>query len=147
MSEQSIDRLAAAIARAAESLPELQAAFLFGSYASGRVHAESDVDIAVLLDADADAARGDSRARLRRVLEAFAAHIAADRLDIVILNDAPPALAFQVLKHGKLALERDRTALHRFRVATYTRHADFVPVERFFRELTRRRALAETARG
>jgi len=145
MTEQSQDRLAAAIAGAAESLPEIQAAFLFGSHASGRVHPESDIDVAVLLEADSPG--GEPRSRFRRVFEALTTHIAADRLDIVILNDAPPALAFQVLKHGKLVLVRDRTILHRFRVATYSRHADYAPVERFFREVTRRRALAQTVRG
>lgn len=145
MSEGNSERLAHAIAQATESLPEIQAAFLFGSQASGRARAESDIDVAVLLDTDL--APIGARERLRRVLEALAEHIAADRLDLVILNDAPPALAFQVLKHGKLALERDRTALHRFRVVTYSRHSDFVAVERFFRDATRRRALARNARG
>jgi hypothetical protein len=84
---------------------------------------------------------------LRRSIEALAVHVAADRLDIVILNDAPPALAFQVLKRGKLAFERDRTALHRFRVSTYARHSDFESTERFFRAVTRRRALGGASRG
>jgi hypothetical protein len=37
------------------------------------------------------------------------------------------------LKTGKLAFERDRIALHRFRVRTYARHADYESTERFFR--------------
>lgn len=138
------DRLLRAVERGAEALPEVQAAFLFGSHATGRARADSDIDVAVLLDAEfAQANRAGS---LRRVIESLAAHLAADRLDVVILNDAPPALAFQVLKHGKVAFERNATALHRFRVRTYARHADYEPVERFFREVTRRRALAG-ARG
>lgn len=145
MTSQSNGRLAGAIARAAESLPEIQAALLFGSHATGNAREDSDIDVAVLLDPNA--APDGSRARLRRVIDAFAAHIAADRLDLVILNDAPPALAFQVLKHGKVCLERDRTALHRFRLRTYTKHSDFEPVERFFREATRRRALAQAGRA
>ena len=101
--------------------------------------------MAVLLEKHSEL--NDARARLRGVIEALAVELAADRLDIVILNDAPPALAFEVLKHGHLAFERDREALHRFRVATYARHSDFVPVERLFRGVTRRRTLARTARG
>jgi predicted nucleotidyltransferase len=145
MEEGDAELLLRAVANAAKSLPEIQAAFLFGSQASGRARADSDVDVAVLID-DA-AARAAARTRLRRVIEAFAAHVAADRLDVVILNDAPPALAFQVLKSGELAFERDRVALHRFRVRTYARHSDFEPTERFFREVTRRRALAKASRG
>lgn len=145
MSEQHIEPLLRAVAKAAKSLPEIQAAFLFGSHAAGRARADSDVDVAVLLDPGRGEA--DGRTRLRRVLEAFAAHVAADRLDVVILNDAPPALAFQVLKHGKLAFERDRTAAHRFRVRTYARHSDFEPTERFFREVTRQRVLTGAGHG
>lgn len=145
MEERDAERLLRAVAVAAESLPEAQAAFLFGSQACGRARADSDVDIAVLVDRTNG--RGDARAQLRRVIAALAAHIAADRLDVVILNDAPPALAFQVLKSGKLAFERDRTALHRFRVRTYSQHSDFEATERFFRAVTRRRALTAASRG
>ena len=145
MGTPGTDKLLDAIARAAASLPEVQAAFLFGSHASGRARADSDVDVAVLLDTCI--APADGHARLRRLLEALTENIAADRLDVVVLNDAPPALAFQVLKHGKPAFERDRTALHRFRVQTYTRHSDFESTERFFREATRRRALTGSRRG
>lgn len=145
MTETTGEDLAHAIARAVEPLPAIQAAFLFGSHASGHARADSDVDVGVLLDLAA--ATDDARARLRRVIGALAAELAADRLDVVILNDAPPVLAFEVLKHGRLAFERDRQALHRFRVATYARHADFVPVERLFRSVTRRRTLAGAARG
>jgi hypothetical protein len=145
MQESNVDLLLRAIAKGAESLPEVQAALLFGSQASGRARSDSDVDVAVLLDSAS--ASVDARARLRRVIEALAAHVAADRLDVLVLNDAPPALAFQVLKGGKLAFERDRAALHRFRVRTYALHADFEPTERFFRAVTRRRTLAKASDG
>ncbi len=141
MEGRNADPLLRAVANAADSLPEIQA-FLFGSQASGRARADSDVDVAILIDG---AASGDARTRLRRTSEAPAAYVAADRLDVVILNDAPPALAFQVLKGGKVAFERNRTALHRFRVRTYARHSDFESTERFFRAVTRRRALGNSS--
>jgi predicted nucleotidyltransferase len=145
MTEPTGEVLAGAIARAVGSFPAIQAAFLFGSHVAGRARADSDIDVAVLLDTDAGL--DDARTRIRHVIGALASELAADRLDVVILNDAPPALAFEVLRRGRLAFERDRKALHRFRVATYARHSDFVPVERLFRSVTRRRTLARTARG
>jgi hypothetical protein len=75
---------------------------------------------------------------------ALAEEIAADRLDVVILNGAPHALAFQVLKYGVVAFERDARFLHRYRVRTCSAHADYEPVERFFREVTKRRATGVT---
>jgi hypothetical protein len=51
------------------------------------------------------------------------------------------------LKHGRVVLDRDPVQLHRFRVRTYSRHADYEPVERFFREATKRRARAARGHG
>jgi hypothetical protein len=66
---------------------------------------------------------------------------------VVVLNDAPPKVAFHVLKEGRVVLERDPVDLHRFRVLTYSRHADHQPIERFFREASERRGLAAGPRG
>jgi uncharacterized protein len=137
MEEAAPKRLLDAIARALSPLDEVQAALLFGSRATGRARPDSDVDVAVLLSPDSKA----DGLGLRRLVGALTDEIAADRLDVVILNGAPPALAFQVLKHGVVAFERDARPLHRFRVRTYGAHADYEPVERFFREVTKRRAL------
>jgi uncharacterized protein len=128
--------------RALEPLSEVSAALLFGSHARGQVHSASDIDVALLLGA---AARSEDRGELlRRLIAAIGQEVAADRVDLVVLNDAPPALAFQVLRYGKVVLVRDPVALHRFRVRTYSRHADYEPIERFFRRVTRARALGES---
>jgi predicted nucleotidyltransferase len=139
------DPLFVAVGRAMETLPEVQAAFVFGSQATGRARADSDIDVAVLLDAVI--APVDKHSRLKRVFMALGAYVAADRLDVVVLNDAPPALAFQVLKRGKQVFVRNQVAVHRFLVATYSRHSDFEWTERFFREVTRRRASTGNAGG
>lgn len=135
----------AAIATALRPLDEVRAALLFGSRATGRARADSDIDVAVLLDATLAPERPIER--LSRLLKALAKELAADRLDLVILNDAPPALAFQVLKHGRVAFERDARDLHRLRVRTYSQHADYQHAESVFREATRRRAARGVARG
>lgn len=143
MEEAAPSRTCEAIARALSPLEEVQAALLFGSRATGKARPDSDVDVAVLLSLESNV---DGSA-LRRLISALTKEIAADRLDVVILNGAPPALAFQVLKYGLVAFERDATSLHRFRVRTYSAHADYEPVERFFREVTKRRALRGVSRG
>jgi predicted nucleotidyltransferase len=143
MEEASPRRLLDAIARALAPLDDVQAALLFGSRATGKARSDSDVDVAVLLTRESFA-KGQS---LRRLVGALAQELAADRLDVVVLNGAPPALAFQVLKYGVVAFERDVQSLHRFRVRTYGAHADYEPVERFFREVTKRRALSGASRG
>jgi predicted nucleotidyltransferase len=143
MEEAAPRRLLDAIARALAPLDEVQAALLFGSRATGRARPESDIDVAVLLRQESP----EGGTSLQQLLGALSQELAADRLDVVILNTAPPALAFQVLKYGAVAFERDVRHLHRFRVRTYGAHADYEPVERFFREVIKRRALGGVGRG
>lgn len=145
MSQDDDARLPQAISEALSPLPEVRAALLFGSRATGRARPDSDVDVAVLLDLGL--APADAKGRLRRLYGALGTRLATDRVDLVILNDAPPALAFQVLKHGVVVFERDRRDLVRLRVRTYAAHADRAHVERLFREATRERLLAAAGEG
>jgi uncharacterized protein len=137
--------LLAAIGRALSPLGNVQAALLFGSRATGRATDESDIDVAVLLDQEPGSSQ--RKAVLGGLIEALGRQLRADRLDIVILNGAPPNLAFHALKGGLVAFERSPELLHRFRVATYSRHSDYEPVERFFRGVTKKRAALGAPRG
>jgi uncharacterized protein len=139
--EPSLSDLLAAVRRAVAPVAEVSAALVFGSRARGRARADSDIDVGILLGGGLGPS--DRKAQLARLFRALGKELAADRLDVVILNEASPALAFQVLEHGAVAFERNPAELHRFRVLTYRRHADYEPVERLFREATRRRALGE----
>jgi predicted nucleotidyltransferase len=126
------------VERALLPIAGVQAAFLFGSRATGKARPDSDIDIAVLLDSAP--ASGEGKRVLWQLLTALGSELRSDRVDLVVLNEASPKLAFQVLKQGLLAFARDLVQLHRFRVRTYSLHADREPVERFFREVTKRRA-------
>jgi uncharacterized protein len=138
-------RLEAALGEALAAMPRVAAALLFGSTAAGRTHAGSDIDLGVLLDPPP---RADERYALTRaILEALVGHVATERVDLVLLNGAPPALAFRVLKHGRVVSCPKPAVLHRFRVLTYRLQADFAPVEELFRRSTRARALAGGGRG
>jgi predicted nucleotidyltransferase len=110
---------------------------LFGSRATGKAKPASDIDVAILLDETPTSNRKDV---LMSLFAALGQELRSDRLDVVLLNDAPPKLAFHALKDGRVAFERAPEHLHRFRVATYSRHADYEPVERFFRARTKARA-------
>jgi hypothetical protein len=133
-----------AVRAALQDEPDVAAAFVFGSHARGFARPDSDVDVAVLLDRTVQTNRLALR---RRLVAALGKHLAADRIDLVLLDEAPPVLALAVLKHGRLALCRDEVALHRYRVSIYRQHADYEPVERFFREVTRARASRRARRG
>lgn len=74
--------------------------YLFGSHAAGRAHKESDVDIGALLDRSiypTRKARFEERLRLSSDLMAAL----GTNVDVVILNDAPPGLAADIVTSGK----------------------------------------------
>ena len=69
--------------------------YLFGSAARGRADALSDVDFAVLLDHGlSPEARVDIQLRLMGAL----AECSAREVQVVVLNEAPPLLAYQVVE-------------------------------------------------
>jgi uncharacterized protein len=105
--------------------PEVLAAYVFGSVATGRTRRNSDVDIAILLG-DNIRPSGMFRYRLRLISELGSALHRPD-VDVVILNEAPPLLAHRVLSKGKLVFERSASARIRFQVMTANRYADLVP--------------------
>lgn len=97
-------------------------AYLFGSQAKGRVAASSDVDIAAFLSPDlSPAERGDLRMSLASDLMGA---LKRDDLDLVILNGAPPFLAFQAIQPGVLLYSRDDLARTRFEARTLSLYFD-----------------------
>jgi predicted nucleotidyltransferase len=112
------DRLAAALAR----IPDVRLGFLFGSRATGRSRADSDFDIAVLLD---DAAAREERGRtIRRLGSRLGREVDSTLLDIVILNDAPALLRHRVLRDGALLYQRSPEDRVRFAIETIRDYQD-----------------------
>ena len=104
--------------QALESTDEILFAFLFGSRARGNARPNSDWDVGVYLEDGLDA-----RTRFRVRLRLLADLDALGRVDVVVLNDAPPLLAQQALA-GERLLVRDETALVRFTVRTLSMAED-----------------------
>ena len=116
------------------------AAYLFGSAASGRQHSQSDVDIAVRLDRSSHPTRA---IRFQARLDLLAALRTAARrdVDLVILNDAPPQFAREIMTSGIRLLVNDAEAEHAELRVTLSRAADIAPFLRRARE-TKLRAIA-----
>src|SRR5438477_3718627 len=75
-------------------------AYLFGSQVTERTHEESDVDVAVLLK---ESLTADQRLQERlALLNDLCSVFNNDNVDLVILNDATPLLAYEALRGGKL---------------------------------------------
>ncbi|MFQ6058692.1 MAG: nucleotidyltransferase domain-containing protein [Anaerolineae bacterium] len=109
------------------SQPDVVAAYLFGSRAVGRARPGSDVDTAVLLSEEDGMVRFERRLRLISEVS----DICGREADVIVLNDAPPLLQHQVLKHGQLLFERDRAARVEFEVRAGKVYADLKPMYNF----------------
>lgn len=107
--------------------PGVISIYLFGSVAESRSHRESDVDLAVLFDYRVRKTTRDRfEARLRLYAELTRA-LGTDRLDLVVLNDAPPLLARRVVTDGTRVLCADSNRDHDFVRDIQLRAADLLP--------------------
>ena len=113
---------------------DVAAAFLFGSHARGRPHRESDVDIAVLLESADPTERFDSRLRLIGAL-ADVLQISADRVDVVVLNDAPPLVGREVIRTGLVLISHNPERLREFERDVQLYAADIEPFMRRMRAI------------
>ena len=115
-----------AVKRCVSVRKEIQAAYVFGSVATGRARPDSDIDVAVLVDRNVRPSqfleyRLELMADLGSALQRF-------NVDVVVLNEATPLLAHRVLSQGKLVFERSASARVRFQVQTASRYLDLIPM-------------------
>lgn len=83
----------------------VQLGVVFGSTVHGPTHPFSDVDIGIVFDAGVAAeARGALLARMTAELGSI---LGTDDLDVVDLDTAPPAIAYDALSTGVLVLGED----------------------------------------
>src|SRR5215831_12068573 len=128
MSVPDIHTAAERIAHLLASKPEILAAYIFGSVARGRARANSDIDVAVLLDAKFMKQRPLTY-RTDLIIEAGSALETFD-VDVVVLNEAAPALAHSVITKGKLVFERSRSARVAFQVQNLNQFLDLEPIHK-----------------
>jgi hypothetical protein len=118
--------------------PRVAYSMLFGSAARSHVRAESDVDVAVgltpgMLPTVADV--GELVSRLESVT--------GRTVDLTLLDEAPPALAYRIFRDGLVLTSRDRGALAARRARAILEYLDFRPIE----DLCARGVHAAAARG
>jgi predicted nucleotidyltransferase len=111
-------------------------AFLYGSRSRGQARVKSDWDIAVYLDE-----RLSDRERFERRLHLLAALEDLGKIDLLVLNDAPPLLAQRALQGTRLFV-KDAVVYTRFFVRIEAMAGD----ERYWHQLhmrARKRRLEE----
>jgi predicted nucleotidyltransferase len=100
----------------ANAIPDLIAAYQFGSTVEDSEHPESDLDLAILTRRPLD--------NLDRweFQEDLAVQLRRD-VDLVDLRAASTVMQMQVLSHGHVLKEWDRTARQRFEMQVYSAYA------------------------
>ena len=107
--------------------PEIVAAYLYGSHAQGRAGRHSDVDIGILLQEQ----RGRPEIRIAPTYEVdvageIAGIVGDERIEVVILNSAPPLLAHEATRHGHRLFVRRSRPVMRFELRARQRYLDTV---------------------
>jgi predicted nucleotidyltransferase len=116
---------------------EVIAAYLYGSSAQGRMRADSDIDVGILL---ADDAVTDHRYAVRMARE-LQSRCRLDReVDLRVLNRRPIRFLNQVMRYGELVFVRDEKKRVEFETGVLKEYLDFKPFLRAY-DIERRRRL------
>jgi predicted nucleotidyltransferase len=102
---------------ALEARADVALAYRFGSTARGETRASSDVDVAVLFTRVPE---GRDLDRLGTELE----RLARRRIDLVVLNTAPPLLAHEITRTGRILVCHRETERVRFESWVASRYLD-----------------------
>ena len=126
--------LPSAVATVAEERPGVHAVYLFGSFAEGREHRESDVDLGFLLDRAVYPTEKD-RFEFRVVVGSRLIELLRRDADVVVLNDAPPELGRAIVTKGKRLYCADTEADHAYVRDIQLLAADLEPFLRRMRQI------------
>ena len=91
------------IQRIKTALPHALAIYMFGSHVSGNAHAESDIDLAVLLSGSGDPVK------LWSVAEELALWLGCD-VDLIDLRQASTVMQYQIIMTGQRLWQTDSQA-------------------------------------
>jgi len=110
-----------------EADPRIAYAILFGSRGRGSAHDRSDTDLAVGLARGARLSVTEIGELVSRLESA-----AGGRVDLVLLDEAGPGLAYRAFRDGRVVFERDRSALVGRKARAILEYLDFRPIEETF---------------
>lgn len=122
MSKEDIIKI---IKKTAEKFDSVIFIILFGSIATDEKSPISDIDIAAYIDET----KGDNLFKFQlKLLGAFNNAFKTDEIDLVILNEAPPALKYEIVKNGILVFCRNESVYDEFYLRATKEFFDFYPI-------------------
>ncbi len=119
------------LAAVAKHIKEIDVLYLFGSAATKKISPLSDLDLAVLLNKKVPAEKYlDLRLSL---IDRFARILGTSEIDLIILNQATPLLAYEVVRIGKPLFERNRGERIDYTCKVFSIYFDMQPFYQFHR--------------
>lgn len=101
---------------------EVKLAYLFGSAVKEKTGGLSDVDVGVYLD---DSLVGEERFKLQlRLISELTSLLGSEKVDLIIMNDAPTVLNFEIIKSNRLLLARSGFDRVKFEHRVISRYLD-----------------------
>ena len=96
-------------------------AYLFGSAARDEMGKLSDVDIGVYLD---ESLSSDERFKFQlELMSRLASALKTDKVDLIVINDAPLLLNYNIIKYGK-PIKFERQTKARFEAGVLSKYLD-----------------------
>jgi|SRR3989338_7674331 len=111
-----------------EKQDEIVFAYLFGSQATGKVHALSDIDIAIYVQKDVLVSKQYPYGFVASLLGRIPKNLQAENIDFVLLNEVPILLRHRCIEQGKLLFSKNQKLLTRFKVQTLLEYFDTKPL-------------------
>ena len=118
--------------------PDIQAVYLFGSVAQGRVHAESDLDLAIIpRHSSLSASKLDILTELGRA--------GFDNVDLVVLDRDDIVLNYEAVRPNRVVYQTDDFDSASMYSRVVRQYLDFLPYLKVQREAYKRRILFDPA--
>jgi predicted nucleotidyltransferase len=105
---------------------EVLLAYLFGSSLQGKFGKDHDIDIGLFLSPKLYESldEGNPYGYKAEMIAELMNLLKYDLIDLVILNESTPVLAYQVIHHGVLLFSRSEKTRVEFEVSSLKRHVD-----------------------
>ncbi|MBI4163801.1 MAG: nucleotidyltransferase domain-containing protein [Candidatus Aenigmarchaeota archaeon] len=121
MEAKDIKKIAAEISH----IEGVNAAYLFGSRATGKQKPYSDIDLCII-----------TNPKIKKEARNEILATSSKKIDTHILSDLPLYIQFRVFKDGKQLFVNSKSGLHKARVDVVRKYLDFQPrLERYYRRI------------
>jgi predicted nucleotidyltransferase len=125
-----LDQLKIKLAEFFQAREEVLFAYLFGSLATKSSNKFSDIDVAIFTDMKKIDNREYRYGYQADVLTDLMNLLQTDKVDLILLNSAPPLLKHRIIYYGELLFSASEKERINFQVDTINRYMDYKMLQR-----------------